>query len=281
MTIGVSALPHFPKDNTDRNRTSPFAFTGNKFEFRMPGSSFSIAGPNIVLNTIVAESLAQFADILEKSSDFKTDLNTLVQKTIRDHKRIIFNGNNYSAEWSKEAEKRGLLNLKTTPETLPCFVNAKNVDLFVKHGVLSETEIHSRHEILLENYCKTIHIEALTMLEMIRGHIIPATVSYQYDLANAAITKKSLQTGLSVSIETNLLLKLSKLSDSLVNALEKIEASIIRMKNHQDTLETANFCKNVIIPDMHAIRIIADEIESLVGKKYWTLPTYGDLLYSI
>jgi len=281
MTIGVSALPHFPKDNTDRNRTSPFAFTGNKFEFRMPGSSFSIAGPNIVLNTIVAETLAQFADILEKSSDFKTDLNTLVRKTIRDHKRIVFNGNNYSEEWTKEAEKRGLLNLKTTPEALPCFVNAKNVDLFVKHGVFSGTEIHSRYEILLENYCKTIHIEALTMLDMIRGHVIPATVSYQYDLANAAITKKSLQTGLSVSIETNLLIKLSKLSDSLVNALEKIETSIIRMKNHQDTLETANFCQNVIIPDMQAIRIIADEIESLVGKKYWTLPTYGDLLYSI
>jgi len=281
MAIGVSALPHFPKDNTDRNRTSPFAFTGNKFEFRMLGSSFSIAGPNIVLNTIVAETLAQFADILEKSTDFKADLSTLVRRTIRDHKRIIFNGNNYSEEWTKEAEKRGLLNLKTTPEALLCFIKDKNVNLFIRHGVFSETEIHSRYEILLENYCKTIHIEALTMLDMIKGHIIPATVSYQYDLANAAITKKSLQAGLSVSIETNLLSKLSKLSDSLVNALEKLEDSIIRMKNHQDTLETANFCKNFIIPDMQAIRVISDEIESLVGKKYWTLPTYGDLLYSI
>lgn len=281
MEIGVSALPHFPKDNTDRNRTSPFAFTGNKFEFRMPGSSFSIAGPNIVLNTIVAETLAEFAEILEKSSDFKAELSTLVQKTIKDHKRIIFNGNNYSEQWAEEAGKRGLLNLKTTPEALPYFINAKNVSLFVRHGVFSESEIHSRYEILLENYCKTIHIEALTMLDMIKGHIIPAIVSYQNDLANAAILKKSLQAGLNLSLETSVLLKLSKLSDNLASALEKLETSVAGLKKHSDALDAANYCKNAIIPDMQAIRLIADEIESLVGKKYWTLPTYGDLLYSI
>lgn len=281
MEIGVSALPHFPKDNTDRNRTSPFAFTGNKFEFRMPGSSFSIAGPNIVLNTIVAETLAEFAEILEKSSDFKAELSTLVQKTIKDHKRIIFNGNNYSEQWAEEAGKRGLLNLKTTPEALPYFINTKNASLFVRHGVFSESEIHSRYEILLENYCKTIHIEALTMLDMIKGHIIPAIVSYQNDLANAAILKKSLQAGLSLSLETSVLLKLSKLSDNLASALEKLETSVAGLKKHSDALDAANYCKNAIIPDMQAIRLIADEIESLVGKKYWTLPTYGDLLYSI
>jgi glutamine synthetase len=281
MEIGVSALPHFPKDNTDRNRTSPFAFTGNKFEFRMPGSSFSIAGPNIVLNTIVAETLAEFAEILEKSSDFKAELSTLVQKTIKDHKRIIFNGNNYSEQWAEEAGKRGLLNLKTTPEALPYFINTKNASLFVRHGVFSESEIHSRYEILLENYCKTIHIEALTMLDMIRGHIIPAIVSYQNDLTNAAILKKSLQAGLSLSLETSVLLKLSKLSDNLASALEKLETSVVGLKKHSDALDAANYCKNAIIPDMQAIRLIADEIESLVGKKYWTLPTYGDLLYSI
>ncbi len=281
MEIGVSALPHFPKDNTDRNRTSPFAFTGNKFEFRMLGSSFSIAGPNIVLNTIVAETLSAFADILEKSTDLKADLSALVVKAIRDHKRIIFNGNNYSAQWAIEAEQRGLLNLKTTPEALPYFVNEKNVNLFLKHCVFSESEIHSRFEILLENYCKTITIESLTMLEMVKGHVIPAVLAYQNDLANTALTKKSLQAGLGLKLETKILARLSLLSDSLANVLEKLETSISQMKNCSGTLDSANFCKDSILPDMKATREVVDELESLVGKKYWTLPTYSDLLYSV
>jgi len=281
MEIGVSALPHFPKDNTDRNRTSPFAFTGNKFEFRMLGSSFSIAGPNIVLNSITAEVLSQFADILEKSSDFKADLSALVQKSIRTHKRIIFNGNNYSQEWAEEAQKRGLLNLKSTPEALPYFADTKNIELFTKHGVFSEAEIHSRLEILLENYCKTIQIEALTMIDMVKGHVIPAVVSYQHDLANTALLKKSLQVGLSIGLETSVLTKISMLTDNLAKALEKIETTLAGSKNNCDTHLMANFYKTDVIPYMQAIRAIADELETVVGKKYWTLPTYGDLLYSI
>lgn len=281
MEIGVTALPHFPKDNTDRNRTSPFAFTGNKFEFRMLGSSFSIAGPNIVLNTIVAETLSTFADMLGKSTDLKADLSELVAKTIRDHKRIIFNGNNYSEEWAIEAEKRGLLNLKTTPEALPYFVNQKNVDLFLKHCVFSESEIHSRYEIFLENYCKTITIEALTMLEMVKGHVIPAVLSYQNDLANTALTKKSLQAGLGLKLETKILTRLSTLSDSLANVLENLETSISKMKSCSGTLDSANYCKDSILPDMKATREVVDELESLVGKRYWSLPTYSDLLHNI
>jgi glutamine synthetase len=281
MEIGVSALPHFPKDNTDRNRTSPFAFTGNKFEFRMVGSALSIAGPNIVLNTIVAETLSQFADILENSADFKSELNALIIKTISDHKRIIFNGNNYSAEWAIEAEKRGLLNLKTTPDALPYIVSAKNVDLFLRHGVFNKSEIHSRYEILLENYCKTINIEALTMLEMINWYVIPAVIAYQNDLANALIAQKSFQADFGLKLETKILTRLSTLSDNLANVLEKLETSVEQMKNCSSTLDSANYCKDIILPDMLATRTVVNELESLVGKKYWALPTYGDLLYSI
>ena len=183
MEIGVTALPHFPKDTTDRNRTSPFAFTGNKFEFRMLGSSLSISGPNFTLNTIVAETLRIFADQLEQSDNFTKDLGILVKKTIKDHKRIVFNGNNYSDDWVEEAEKRGLSNLKTTVDALPTFISPKNVALFTTHGVLSEIEIRSRYEILLESYCKTLHIEALTMIDMVKKDIIPASISYQNDLA--------------------------------------------------------------------------------------------------
>lgn len=178
--------PKFFRDTTDRNRTSPFAFTGNKFEFRMLGSTFSIAGPNIILNTIVAEELRQFADTLEKSSNFDEDLNTLIKNTIKDHNRIVFNGNNYSDDWIKEAESRGLLNLKTTPDALPYFVSSKNVDLFTKHHVFSESELYSRYEILLENYSKTLHIEALTMIDMTKKDIIPAVLEYQGEIARIA-----------------------------------------------------------------------------------------------
>lgn len=280
MEIGASVLPHFPKDNTDRNRTSPFAFTGNKFEFRMLGSSFSIAGPNIVLNTIVAEALSQFADILENSSNMQEDLNALVRETIRKHKRIIFNGNNYSDEWVAEAEKRGLLNLKTTPEALPYFVSEKNVQLFTKHKVFTKAEMHSRYEILLENYSKTIHIEALTMLDMVKKYIIPAVVNYQNDLAETASRKKSFS-GVTCVLEESLLSKLAKLSDSLYRKMEDLEGAVLQMKDYGDSLELAKFCRESIFMKMQTLRGVVDELEALTGLKYWPLPTYGEILYSV
>ena len=280
MEIGASVLPHFPKDNTDRNRTSPFAFTGNKFEFRMLGSSFSIAGPNIVLNTIVAEALSQFADALEKSENLKEDLNKLVVDTIKKHKRIIFNGNNYSDEWVKEAEKRGLLNLKTTPEALPYFVSEKNVKLFTKHKVFTESEIHSRYEILLENYCKTIHIEALTMLDMVKKFVVPAVVNYQSDLADTVLKKKSIS-GATCGLEESMLSKLSRLSDNLYKKLEDLESVVLQLKEFTDSLEMAKFCREGVFVKMQTLRGVVDELESLVGKEYWSLPTYGEILYSV
>ena len=222
MEIGVRVLPKFFKDTTDRNRTSPFAFTGNKFEFRMLGSAFSIAGANIVLNTIVAEELSQFADILENSSNFDEDLNTLIKNTIKSHNKIIFNGNNYSNDWVKEAEKRGLLNLKTTPDALPSFVNSKNVELFTKHHVLSETELYSRYEILLDNYSKTIHIEALTMIDLAKKEIIPAILGYQGEIAEIANNKKKLSSSIQCCLEENILNKISALGNSLYSKLEDL-----------------------------------------------------------
>ncbi len=280
MEIGAAVLPHFPKDNTDRNRTSPFAFTGNKFEFRMLGSSFSIAGPNIVLNTIVAEALAEFADILEKSENLKDDLNKLVLENIKKHKRIIFNGNNYSDDWVKEAEKRGLLNMKTTPEALPCFVDEKNIQLFTKHKVYTKTEMHSRYEILLENYCKTLHIEALTMLDMVKKFVIPSVVNYQSDLADTVLKKKSI-TGVTSGLEEAMLSKISRLSDSLYKKLEDLESAVLQLKDFTDSLEMAKFCREGVFMKMQTLRGVVDELEALAGKKYWALPTYGEILYSV
>lgn len=280
MEIGAAVLPHFPKDNTDRNRTSPFAFTGNKFEFRMLGSSFSIAGPNIVLNTIVAEALAEFADVLEKSENLKDDLNKLVLENIKKHKRIIFNGNNYSDDWVKEAEKRGLLNMKTTPEALPCFVDEKNIQLFTKHKVYTKTEMHSRYEILLENYCKTLHIEALTMLDMVKKFVIPSVVNYQSDLADTVLKKKSI-TGVTSGLEEAMLSKISRLSDSLYKKLEDLESAVLQLKDFTDSLEMAKFCREGVFMKMQTLRGVVDELEALAGKKYWALPTYGEILYSV
>lgn len=280
MEIGAAVLPHFPKDNTDRNRTSPFAFTGNKFEFRMLGSSFSIAGPNIVLNTIVAEALAEFADILEKSENLKDDLNKLVLENIKKHKRIIFNGNNYSDDWVKEAEKRGLLNMKTTPEALPCFVDEKNIQLFTNHKVYTKTEMHSRYEILLENYCKTLHIEALTMLDMVKKFVIPSVVNYQSDLADTVLKKKSI-TGVTSGLEEAMLSKISRLSDSLYKKLEDLESAVLQLKDFTDSLEMAKFCREGVFMKMQTLRGVVDELEALAGKKYWALPTYGEILYSV
>jgi glutamine synthetase len=281
MQIGVSVLPHFPKDTTDRNRTSPFAFTGNKFEFRMVGSTFSIAGPNFALNTIVAEILRQFADQLEKSKNFKEDLAALVKKTFSEHKRIIFNGNNYAEEWVVEAQKRGLSNLKTTVDALPQFIDKKNIEVFTRHNVLSETEIHSRYEILLEAYCKTLHIEALTMVDMVKAKIIPASVDYQRELIDLLRQKKAYGGGLDVSMEEHLLNSISKLSTSLQKKLNALETAILETKEDRKILAQASFYRDKIFTAMSELRLIVDELETLVARKHWPIPTYAEILYSV
>ncbi|MDD3429711.1 MAG: glutamine synthetase III [Oscillospiraceae bacterium] len=281
MKVGVHVIPRFAKDTTDRNRTSPFAFTGNKFEFRMLGSTFSISGPNIVLNTIVAEALAQFADVLESASDFQAAMHDLVRDTIKAHKRIIFNGNGYADEWIKEAESRGLLNLKTTSDALPCFVSEKNVSLFTKHGIFTETEIHSRYEILLENYCKTINIEVLSMLDMVKKDILPAVSAYVKDLSKTALQKKALSAEIDCSVETDLVAKISTLSAALYKNTEALENALLAGKNAVDSQAEANYYTHTLLPAMQEVRIPADELETIVGEKYWPFPTYGKLLYNI
>ncbi len=279
MEIGSDVLPRFPKDTTDRNRTSPFAFTGNKFEFRSVGSTASLACPNMMLNTSVADELSQFADILEKADDLKGALNKIVKDTIRDHKRIIFNGNNYAPEWVDEAEKRGLLNLRSTVDAMPYYIKKENIELLKKHGVLSETETRARYEIELENYYKQIHIEALTMLDMIKKQILPATVSYQKDLAETAAQKKSI--GVAAGFEEPLLQKISGFSDKLYTEAEKLEKDVEKAPKADDMLKIAKYYRNTVFEQMEKTRKPADEIESLVGSKYWPYPTYGDLLFSV
>ncbi|MFI3200704.1 MAG: glutamine synthetase III [Eubacteriales bacterium] len=279
MDIGATVLPYFPKDTTDRNRTSPFAFTGNKFEFRMLGSTFSISGPNIVLNTIVADVLDEFATKLEGASDFKTALNELIRATIKDHKRIVFNGNNYSDEWVVEAGKRGLSNLKTTPEALPAFVAPKSIALFTKHNVFTEGECHARYEILLENYCKTINIEALTMIDLAKQEIIPSVIAYQNELAKLLTNKKGLS--VSTELETTLLTKIASLSETLYKRLEALESVTISVKEIEDSLKLTVAYREQVFAAMNELRCVADELELMVGKKYWSLPSYSDLLYSV
>ncbi|MBS7526012.1 glutamine synthetase III [Fusibacter paucivorans] len=278
MTIDVDVLPKFPKDNTDRNRTSPFAFTGNKFEFRAVGSAASIAGPNTVLNTIVAEILKEFADKLEGSANFTEDLNALVKETIAKHKRIVFNGNNYAEEWVVEAEKRGLLNLKSTVEALPYFISEKNIELFTKHGVYSESEMHSRYEINLESYCKILNIEALTMVEMATKEILPAVLDYVSDLGKTAAQKKAVSASISCEVEEKLLGKLSKLADNLYAKVGELESKLASTES-ESTRAEAEYYRNTVIPAMEELRIVADELETVVGKKYWPYPTYGEILF--
>lgn len=280
MEIGATVLPHFPKDTTDRNRTSPFAFTGNKFEFRMLGSAFSVAGPNIVLNTIVAEVLREFADTLENTSDFQGELSELIKKTIREHKRIIFNGNNYSEEWVQEAARRGLSNLKNTVEALPAFITQKSTDLFTRHNVFSATEIHSRYEILMENYCKTLHIEALTMTDMVKKSIIPSCISYQNELCQLVSGKKGLGE-YDYSLEEHYLAKIAKLSGCLLKKLDALEEAILETKNQSDLYTKACFYRDRVFGAMSELRLIVDELETIVAKKHWPLPTYAEMLYSV
>jgi glutamine synthetase len=282
MEIGATVLPHFPKDTTDRNRTSPFAFTGNKFEYRMLGSAFSISGPNFILNTAVADVLCQFADQLENSSSFIQDLGALIKKTIKEHKRIIFNGNGYDDAWVKEAERRGLSNLKTTPEAMPCYLSKKNVDALTRHQVLTEQEIHSRYEIFLENYCKTINIEALAMIDIVNQEIIPSVFSYQNDLAKLISRKKSLgKDDFPSQVEEVLLKKLSHLSLILVQRLEALSEQTIAVRSIEDSLELAKAYRDKVFAAMSELRVAVDELEMIVSKKHWTLPTYAEILYSV
>ncbi len=279
MKIGSDVLPRFPKDTTDRNRTSPFAFTGNKFEFRMVGSTASLACPNMMLNTIVADELRQFADELEKSDDFKGSLNQIIKDTIHDHKRIIFNGNNYAPEWVDEAKKRGLLNLRSTVDCLPYYIKDENIRLFERHGVLSKTEVHARYEIELENYYKQINIEALTMLDMIKKDILPATAAYMKDLGAAALEKKQL--GLGTGFEQSLLKEISGYADELYAKAKELESDEENTPQSSNVLDIAKYYRGTVFAQMEATRKPADKIESLVGSKYWPYPTYGELLFSV
>ena len=280
MELGVHVLPSFAKDTTDRNRTSPFAFTGNKFEFRTLGSSFSVSGPNIVLNTIVAKELKGFYEKLKDSSDFDAAVVSLVRDTYNAHKRIVFNGNNYSEEWVKEAEKRGLLNLRSTPEALDTFVAEKNISLFSEFSVFSPVEMQSRYEILNEEYSKTIHIEAVTMLDMIAQQIIPATTFYATSLAQAINQKKAAMPELKCATEVSLLSKVSTLTDKLSEKHAALEAVVEKSKKHSGS-DLAHFTRENIVPAMEAARAVADELELLVGKNYWPFPTYGDILFYV
>lgn len=281
MEIAVDVLPSFKKDSTDRNRTSPFAFTGNKFEFRMLGSTVSIACPNTILNTIVGNSLCEFADLLEKSDDFEADVNNLIRDTYLKHKNIIFNGNNYSDEWVEEANKRGLLNLKTTVDALPYYILDKNIRLFEKHGIYTKEEIESRYEILLDEYSKTINIEALTLCDMIQKDIIPSVCQYIKELSDTASSKKSLSSDIDCSLEVDLVSKLSSLNSCLSKRLDTLDKLLIDSKDYEGTLNTAKYYKDHIIPAMQEVRAIADELELMVSDKYWPYPTYGDLLFGI
>ncbi len=280
--VGVHILPRFPKDTTDRNRTSPFAFTGNKFEFRMVGSNDSISGPNIVLNTAVAESLRQFAERLEGSADFNEELHDLIQETIRDHKRIIFNGNGYDDAWVAEAQKRGLLNLKTTPDCLPYFIKEKNIHLFEEHKVFSETEIRARYEILLENYSKVLNIEALTMLDMANKDLLPAYTSYTKQLADAVASKKAAVPDADCSYEQERISRISSLCADMYRKTEALEKTLLGLVSKDcDELERAKYYRKHVFGAMTELRIVADEIESITARKCYPYPNYGDLLFGV
>ena len=279
MEIGVDVLPHFPKDTTDRNRTSPFAFTGNKFEFRMPGSRLSCGGPITVINTIVAATLDKFADELGKAPNFRQALEELIKREYKDNSRIVFNGNGYSEEWEKEAEKRGLLNLRSTPESVPHFCDEKNVEMFSRYGVYSETELKSRVEILLDEYCKTISIEALTMIDMAKKDILPAAATYIKELSQTAALAKEL--GADNEFETDLVKRISVLASQTYRRLGDLEDALAKCKEVKGVQALANYYHDKVFPAMGELRASADGIEALVGEKYWPYPTYGALLFYV
>ena len=284
MDIGAKVLPHFIKDTTDRNRTSPFAFTGNKFEFRMLGSAASVANPNIVLNTAVAEVLAEFSAALKDvpEEEMESAVHALLKKTIEEHKRIIFNGNGYTDEWVEEAEKRGLYNLKTTPDALPHFIAEKNIALFTKHGIFTKEELFSRYEIWLENYYKTINIESNTLAEMIQKQVIPSVYTYVEKLADTAAAKKSVVDDISVASEAALISKLSTLADTMAKDLETLKADTAKaLASSDDVLACSKAYQETVLEDMETLRKSADEAEALIPDELLPYPTYDELLFSI
>ncbi|MBR4733422.1 MAG: glutamine synthetase III [Lachnospiraceae bacterium] len=282
MKLGVDVLPKFNRDTTDRNRTSPFAFTGNKFEFRMLGSSNSIACANIMLNAAVAESLKIYADRLEKAKDFESALHEMIRKTIKDHKHIIFNGNGYDDSWIKEAtEKRGLLNYRTTADCMPHLLDAKNVKMLTSHKVFSEAELKSRCEIMLENYNKTVTIEANTMIEMAKTQIVPAIESFTADVAGSAATKKALNSKLACKYETELVSKLSGLTDEIYGKIGELEKAVAGLSKAKDTIKESELIRDKVLPKMAELRKPVDEAETITAKDYWPYPSYGDLLFGV
>ena len=282
MKLGVNVLPKFNRDTTDRNRTSPFAFTGNKFEFRMLGSSNSIACANIMLNSAVAESLKIYADRLEKAEDFESALHEMIRKTIKDHKHIIFNGNGYDDTWIKEAtEKRGLLNYRTTPDCMPHLLDEKNVRMLTSHKVFSEAELKSRCEIMLDNYCKTVLIEANTMIDMAKTEIAPAVSEYVLELAKTAAAKKAAESSISCNYETGLLKKLAILEDQIMIKAEELEDAVLKVQDITDITEESCMIRDSVLSKMGELRIACDSAETMTAKKFWPFPTYGDLLFSV
>ena len=281
MKLGVDVLPRFARDTTDRNRTSPFAFTGNKFEFRMLGSSNSIACANIMLNAAVAESLKIYADRLEGAEDFETALHAMIQKTIKDHKRILFNGNGYDGAWLEEAAKRGLCNYRTTPDCMPHLLDQKNVDMLTAHKVFTVPELHSRCEIMLENYCKTVVIEANTMVDMARKQILPAVAGFTADLAEDVAAKKAAVPGASCGYETGLIGKLSVLTDQIADKTDELERAVLELKNTCTVEEESYAIRDTVLPKMAALRAVADEAETLTAEEVWPFPTYGELLFGV
>ena len=282
MKLGVHVLPKFPRDTTDRNRTSPFAFTGNKFEFRMPGSSASIADCNTMLNAAVAESLRIYADRLEAADDFEAELHDMIREVIQAHKRIVFNGNGYDDAWIHEAtEKRGLLNLRTTPDALPMLLEKKNIDMLTRHKIYSETEIRSRYEICMENYCKTVNIEALTMVDMARGQILPAVERYTHSLADGCAAKCALVPELSSRFERKTVKKLSVLTDEIDEATDRLDSALIRCRSIAAPDEQAAAIRDDIIPKMAELRVVCDEAESLTADDSWPFPAYDSLLFGV
>ena len=281
LEIGVSSLPKLPMDSTDRNRTSPFAFTGNKFEFRMLSASASVAGPNIMLNTIMAEELCEFANILEKADDFNDALHDLLAKTYREHKRVIFSGNNYTAEWVKEAEKRGLHNYPSTPDALPHFSDARNLELFRKHHVFSETEVVSRQEILTENYNKAINIEALTMLDMAKKQILPCAIAFGKHLTDAYMAKKQCGLDLSLEAEEGLLKKVSYLSASIAQKIQALEAKVIQARGIEEVAAAARCYHDHVFAAMQELRESCDELETIAPENLWPFPTYSQLMFYV
>ena len=281
INIGADVLPSIPRDSTDRNRTSSFAFSGNKFEFRMPGASMSIAGPCTVINTIVAEILSRFADELENAENFNESLNALIRRTIKEHKRIIFNGNGYDESWIEEAKRRGLSNLRTTAEALPHLLDKKNVEVFTKHGIFTERELVSRCEIYLENYCKTINIEAMTMLEMARTEILPAVVTYTKELSDSILAKRAVCAKLSCSAEMGIVSDLSEKLGHFYDGIDALDNAAKEAMAVADLNEKALKYRDAVIPAMDALRAVGDEMEIITAGNRWPYPSYGTLLYRV